>query len=174
MSYHPGYTNGPIAYAYWQFVSDWQTDKGELHRLGGQWFLLELASRFSFKSVRRILERSLPLAVARQKKDGGFDRLYPAGSACEVLLAYSRHQMVDALLGELRYDPRMLILRDAREHGLSLHSTIRLAVPPRPSPPPSFDIHTEYRRRVCYLSAMMSHYRGSNAVSAASNRSNEC
>ncbi len=112
MSYHSGYRNGAIADAYWQFVSDWQTDKGELHRLGGQWFLLELASRFSFASVRRILERSLPLAVARQKKDGGFDRLYPAGSACEVFLAYSRHQMLDALLSDLRYDSRRLIERD--------------------------------------------------------------
>jgi hypothetical protein len=111
MSYHRHYRNAVIAEAYWQFVSEWQTGKGELHRVGGQWFLLELASRFSFASVLRILEKSFPLAVARQKKDGGFDPLYPAGSACEVILAYSRHQMLDTLLKELKYDPRTLIKR---------------------------------------------------------------
>ncbi len=111
MSYHRRHRRGPIARAYWDFVSQWQTEKGELHRLGGQWFLLELASRFPFTSVKRILEKSLPWAAARQKKDGGFDPLYPGGSACQVILAYSRHQMLDQLMDGLRYDVRTLVRR---------------------------------------------------------------
>ena len=94
MSYHRRHRNGPVAQAYWDFVSAWQTEKGELHRLGGQWFILELASRFPFESVQDIVKKSLPLAIARQKKDGGFDPLYPAGSACEVVLTYWRHKML--------------------------------------------------------------------------------
>ena len=109
MSYHPHYVRGEVARAYWSFVAEWQHDNGGLHRMGGQWYLMELASRFRFRSVHDILTRSLPLAVRRQRKDGGFQADYPAESACQVALAYARHGMLKSLLTELRYDPIPLI-----------------------------------------------------------------
>ncbi len=109
MSYHPRHRQGKVAQAYWSFVADWQKDNGDLHRLGGQWYLIELASRFPFPSVLSILEKSIPLAVHRQRKDGGFQADYPAGSTCQVALAYSRHGMLKSVLAELRYDPIPLI-----------------------------------------------------------------
>jgi len=109
MSYHPRYRHGRLARAYWQFAADWQHDAGGLHRRGGQWYLTELASRFPFRAVRRILATCLPLAVRLQRKDGGFQADYPAGSACEVALAYARHGMLDSALRQLRHDPLPLI-----------------------------------------------------------------
>ena len=109
VSYHSRHRDGAVARAYWQFVADWQDHKGGLHRPGGQWYLLELASRFPFRTIRQILVNSLPLAARRQKKGGGFRPEYPGGSACETLLAYSRHEMLERLLAELRYDPLPLV-----------------------------------------------------------------
>ena len=109
MSYHPRHRQGKMARAYWSFVAGYQNDNGDLHRMGGQWYLIELASRFRFPYVRDILTKSIPLAVRRQRKDGGFQADYPAESACQVALAYSRHGMLKSLLVELRYDPIPLI-----------------------------------------------------------------
>jgi hypothetical protein len=110
MSYHPRYQSGDIARAYWTFVAGWQTEAGGLHRVGAmQWHLLELASRFAFSSTRTILEKSLPLAIKRQKRDGGFHADFPALTACQVALAYARYRMLDRLLAGLRYDLRPLI-----------------------------------------------------------------
>lgn len=109
MSYHPHYRYSRIAQTYWSFVADWQRDNGDLHRMGGQWYLLELASRFNFRSIRDILTKSIPLAVRRQRKDGGFHADYPAGSACQAVLAYSRHGLVNKFLNELPCDPIPLI-----------------------------------------------------------------
>jgi len=109
MSHHPRYRAGPIARAYWRFTASWQRRDGGLRRLGGQWYLLELASRFRFRSIRQILTRSLPMAVRLQKRDGGFLPDCPAQSACQVVLAYSRHGMLEELLARLRCDPRPLI-----------------------------------------------------------------
>lgn len=109
MSYHPRHRRGSIARAYWRFTAGWQRGDGGLHRLGGQWYLLELASRFRFRSIRQILTRSLPMAVRLQRRDGGFLADCPARSACQVVLAYSRHGMLEELLARLRRDPRPLI-----------------------------------------------------------------
>jgi hypothetical protein len=118
MSYHPGYRSGKTARAYWSFVAEWQSARGDLHHLGGQWVKLELASRFRFGSVRRMLTKSLPLAARRQSKDGSFQSDYPGGSACHVVLAYFRHGMLGRLLGTLRYDPRPFI--GSFEHPLGI------------------------------------------------------
>jgi len=109
ISYHPRYRRGKVARVYWSFVAGYQKENGDLHRMGGQWYLLELASRSRFPSVRAILAKSIPLAVRRQREDGGFQADYPAESACQVALAYSRHGMFKSLRAELRYDPIPLI-----------------------------------------------------------------
>jgi len=114
MSYHPSHSKGRVARGYWDFVAGWQSEKGDLHHLGGQWYTLELASRFRFRSVRRILKQGLPLAARRQRQDGGFQADYPAGSACEVVLAYSRHGMLKELCGTLPHDPVPLIASSRR------------------------------------------------------------
>jgi hypothetical protein len=109
MSYHPRHRGSAVARAYWAFAAEWQTERGDLHRRGGQWYKVELASRFRFPSVRRILEQSLPLAVRRQKRHGGFRDDRPAVSACQVALAYARWGLLGLLLSELRYDLRPII-----------------------------------------------------------------
>lgn len=109
MSYHPRHCRGPVARAYWRFTAAWQRSDGGLHRLAGQWYLLELASRFRFRTIREILAKSLPMAVRAQRGDGGFLKDSPARSACQVVLAYSRHGMLNELLGQLRHDPSPLI-----------------------------------------------------------------
>lgn len=114
MSYHPSHSKGRVARGYWDFVAGWQSEKGDLHHLGGQWYTLELASRFRFRSVRRILKKGLPLAARRQRQDGGFQADYPAGSACEVVLAYSRHAMLKELCRTLPHDAVPLIASSRR------------------------------------------------------------
>jgi len=109
LSYHPRHRRGAIARAYWDFVASWQDARGGLHRRGGQWYLLELASRFPFSSVRQILAKALPLAVRLQRADGGFQADCPGASACEVALAYARHGLLSGLLAELHRDPLPLI-----------------------------------------------------------------
>lgn len=109
MSHHPRHCRGAIARAYWRFTASWQRSDGGLHRLAGQWYLLELASRFRFRAIREILSKSLPAAVRAQRRDGGFLPDCPARSACQVVLAYSRHGMLGELLTRLRRDPRPLI-----------------------------------------------------------------
>ncbi len=109
MSYHPRHRRGAIARAYWNFTAAWQRADGGLHRLAGQWYLLELASRFRFRAVRAILANSLPMAVSLQRRHGGFLADCPARSACQVVLAYWRHGMLDELLRQLRRDPMPLI-----------------------------------------------------------------
>ena len=110
MSYHPQHRGGHVARAYWDFVAEWQTEAGSLHRVGAmQWSLLELASRFGFPSARQILECSQPLAAKRQKRDGGFHTDYAALTACQVTTAYARHGLLKRLLQELPRDPRPLV-----------------------------------------------------------------
>lgn len=109
MSYHPVHRGGSIARAYWSFVSRYQQDTGYLHRRRGQWYLVELASRFPFPSIREILVRNMDWAARRQRRDGGFQKEDPATSACQVALAYSRHGMYRKLLSRLRYDPLPLV-----------------------------------------------------------------
>jgi hypothetical protein len=109
MSYHPVHRNGSIARVYWSFVSNYQKENGYLHRRRGQWYLVELASRFPFAPVREILLKNINWAIRRQQRDGGFQKEDSATSACQVVLAYSRHGMLQDLLSELRYDPLPLI-----------------------------------------------------------------
>jgi hypothetical protein len=109
MSHHPGHSRGKLARAYWSFTAGWQHADGGLHRLGGQWHLTELASRFRFRSVRTILTRCLPLAARAQRRGGGFQDDCLADSACLVLLAYSRHDMLNQLRAALRVDPLPLV-----------------------------------------------------------------
>jgi len=110
MSYHPYHRRGKVARAYWSFVTGWQRDDGSLHTRGGQWHLIELASRFRFRSVREILRKSLPYAARKQRQDGGFQADCAAESACLVLLAYARHGRLGALLNALHYDPAPLAM----------------------------------------------------------------
>jgi hypothetical protein len=74
-----------------------------------QWILLELASRFELPATRQILERSLPLAVKRQRRDGGFHADYAALTASQVVLAFARHGLLERLFDKLPRDPRPLI-----------------------------------------------------------------
>jgi len=109
MSYHTVHRNGCIARAYWSFVSNYQKENGYLHRRRGQWYLVELASRFPFPSVRGILSKNINWAIRRQQRDGGFLKEDTAASACQVVLAYSRQGMLQDLLTKLRYDPLPLV-----------------------------------------------------------------
>ncbi len=110
MSYHPRHRLGKVARRYWSFVADWQRGDGFLHTRGGQWHLIELASRFRFRSVRRILKKSLPYAALRQRDDGCFQAGCAAESACLALLSYARHGGLAALLDALPYDPTPLVM----------------------------------------------------------------
>ena len=105
LSYHPRHRGGKTARAFWDFTAGWQRETGELHLAAGHWHLVELASRFPFRSVRTILSRNVAFARARQLPDGGFRGNCPEENACLVALAYARHGMLNSLLGQLRYDP---------------------------------------------------------------------
>jgi hypothetical protein len=109
MSHHARYRRGDIARAYWSFVAGYQKDNGYLHRRRGQWYLIELASRFPFESIRAVLSRNINWSTRRERRDGGFQKEYSATSACQVVLAYSRHGMLQDLLAKLRYDPIPLL-----------------------------------------------------------------
>ncbi len=105
LSYHPRRRRGKTARAFWDFTAEWQRETGELHVAAGYWHLVELASRFPFRSVRMILSRCIPLARARQIPEGGFKAGVPEENACLVALAYARHGLWKSLLSQLRYDP---------------------------------------------------------------------
>ena len=109
MSYHPRHRTGQIAKAYWSFVAGYQKENGHLHRRRGQWYLIELASRFPFQSVREILSRNINWAARRQQRDGGFQKDCSAESACQIVLAYARQGMLEDILAKLRHDPRPLV-----------------------------------------------------------------
>lgn len=109
MSYHPCHRHGNIARAYWSYVAAYQKENGYLHRRRGQWYLIELASRFPFQSIQMILSRNINWAVRRQQRDGGFQKEASAEGACQLVLAYSRHGMLQDLLAKLRYDPMPLV-----------------------------------------------------------------
>lgn len=109
MSYHPRRRRSRTARAYWAFTASWQDARGGLHRRAGQWYLLELASRFSFRSIRKILRASLNLARRGQREHGGFLDAAPGLTACQTVLAYARHGLLDALLSKLPHDPLPLV-----------------------------------------------------------------
>ena len=109
MSYHPGHRHGKIARAYWSFVAGYQKENGYLHTRNSQWYLIELASRFPFNSIEMLLSRNTNWAVRRQRRDGGFQKDASEKSACQLVLAYSRHGMLQDFLAKLRYNPVSLV-----------------------------------------------------------------
>jgi hypothetical protein len=110
MSYHPRHRRSKPARLFWEFVADWQAGDGGLHRRAGHWNMIELASRFDFACVRRILQKSLGYATRHQRRDGGLDAIDPSGSACRAVLAYGRQGLLKDLLSALPRDPLPLVL----------------------------------------------------------------